>query len=180
MPSLSRHPDWPCEAVRAIRAEAVRAGAGRLLLRYRLTRGPGELVVLPPAAAARTDGLWKHTCFEAFVRPADADTYFEVNLAPSGQWAAYRFTAYREGMAELDIPAPVLEWRDAADPLELSASLDLSAVPELASGPWQVSLTAVIEEAHGRTSYWALAHPPTKPDFHHRAGFALTLPEPDA
>jgi len=34
-------------------------------------------------------------------------------------------------------------------------------------------LSAVIEDISGGTSYWALAHPPGKPDFHHADGFAL-------
>jgi hypothetical protein len=33
----------------------------------------------------------------------------------------------------------------------------------------------VIEDDQGRISYWALAHPASKPDFHHRDGFALVL-----
>jgi hypothetical protein len=33
----------------------------------------------------------------------------------------------------------------------------------------------VIEAADGSLSYWALRHPPGKPDFHHRDAFALEL-----
>ena len=43
-------------------------------------------------------------------------------------------------------------------------------------GPWEVSVAAVIEEAHGNKSYWALAHPSDKPDFHHPDSFVLDLP----
>ena len=32
-----------------------------------------------------------------------------------------------------------------------------------------------IEDEAGALSYWALRHPPGKPDFHHPAGFALEL-----
>ena len=38
----------------------------------------------------------------------------------------------------------------------------------------------VIEELDGTKSYWALAHPPGKPDFHHPDCFALTLAAPGA
>ena len=44
---------------------------------------------------------------------------------------------------------------------------------------WAVALSAVIEETDGAKSYWALAHPPGPPDFHHPDCFALTLPAPD-
>lgn len=42
-------------------------------------------------------------------------------------------------------------------------------------GPWVAAITAVIEEADGTKSYWALAHPSEKPDFHHPDGFVLDL-----
>jgi hypothetical protein len=41
---------------------------------------------------------------------------------------------------------------------------------------WQLDLAAVIEERGGRISYWALAHPPGKPDFHHSDCFTLEFP----
>lgn len=44
------------------------------------------------------------------------------------------------------------------------------------AGPWEASLSAVIEEADGTISYWALAHPSDKPDFHHPDSFVLDLP----
>ena len=39
-------------------------------------------------------------------------------------------------------------------------------------------LAAVIEEQSGAKSYWAIAHPADKPDFHDPACFAATLPAP--
>lgn len=41
-----------------------------------------------------------------------------------------------------------------------------------------VGISAVIEELDGTKSYWALAHPPGKPDFHHPACFAGQLTPP--
>jgi hypothetical protein len=41
-----------------------------------------------------------------------------------------------------------------------------------------LGLSAVIEETSGAKSYWALAHPPGRPDFHHADGFALMLDAP--
>jgi hypothetical protein len=170
---LSPHPDWPCEAVSQIAVEVARIGADRLSLLYRLTAGPG-LVIPPPGPAARTDGLWKHTCFEAFLRVPGAAGYVELNLSPSGEWAAYRFEAYRDGMAAADIAAPQIAWTATDGGYELSADLD--AIPDLAGRPWRLGLSAVIEETAGRSSYWALAHPPGRADFHHDDGFALDLP----
>jgi hypothetical protein len=50
-------------------------------------------------------------------------------------------------------------------------------VPELAeAGDWQLNISTIIEEANGRKSYWALAHPPGKADFHNPDCFVLHLP----
>lgn len=167
---LHPHPGTPCEAVSAIVAQVSRA-AGRLTLRYELAGQPARLLLPPPAASTRVDGLWKHTCFEAFARPAGGEAYCEFNLAPSGQWAAYRFDGYRAGMAALEIAAPHIELRPGDDGLVLSAALALEGGAAL-----QLGLSAVIEEAGGRISYWALAHPPGRPDFHHADCFAAELP----
>ena len=40
---------------------------------------------------------------------------------------------------------------------------------------WRLGLSAVIEDTNGHKSYWALAHPPGKPDFHHADCFAYEL-----
>jgi hypothetical protein len=40
---------------------------------------------------------------------------------------------------------------------------------------WQIGASAVIEETNGTKSYWALAHPPGKADFHHSDCFAAVL-----
>jgi len=176
---LRPHPDWPPEAVRSIAVEVVRPRPGLLSLRYLVEAEPGALAVPLPAEPARTDELWKHTCFEAFVRAPDASAYAELNLAPSGQWAAYAFDRPREGMRDADAPAPAIAWTPEA--LTLDASADLSMIDVLdAAGPWRLALTAVIEETSGAKSYWALAHPPGRPDFHAPDGFTLTLPGPVA
>jgi hypothetical protein len=123
--------------------------------------------------ARRADRLWEHTCFECFVRIDGADDYFEFNFSPSQQWAAYRFDSYRAGMRQADVPIPVIVSTPWAKRLEVSAAVHL---PEWGDRPWLVNLAAVIEDVDGRTSYWALSHPPGKPDFHHPDCFTLELP----
>jgi len=172
---LTLHPDSRCAAVTAIEAEVERPEAGLLSLRYVVT-GDMRGVVLPPPAAApeRTDELWRHTCFEAFIGAPDQAAYAEVNLAPSGQWAAYRFDSYRAGMAPLEPFAPPgISMTRNDEGLELTATLRLD---DLAGWRWRLGLSAVIEEVGGQISYWAAAHAPGRPDFHHRDGFAVELP----
>lgn len=173
--SLTIHPAFACDALRGLSVEVERREPGRLLLRYRLT-GITDRLVLPPASCARTDGLWKHTCLEAFVQGAGDAGYRELNLSPGGAWAAYRFNGYRAGMADADIGPPDIRPTALGDHgLDMLAIWDLDLPPDR---PWRIGVAAVIEEAGGGLSYWALAHPPSKPDFHHADGFALDLPAP--
>ncbi len=44
-----------------------------------------------------------------------------------------------------------------------------------AGEPWQLGLSAVLEEKDGTKSYWALAHGGEKPDFHDPVCFAARL-----
>jgi hypothetical protein len=123
------------------------------------------------------DGLWQHTCFEAFVKTGTGSEYFEFNFSPSTEWAAYRFSSYRDGMAALTMPAPKSRVVHGRYVLELTAVL---ALPP-ALGRLFLNLSAVIEEKDGTKSYWALAHPPSgPPDFHHPDCFVLELPPPSA
>jgi len=165
---LTPHPDFPVDS--AINVEVVRS-IGLLALRYTLKGAVADLAIPPSAAPGRTDELWKHTCFEAFIQPTPGDGYLEFNFAPSTQWAAYAFTGYRQGMSPADIPPPTIQTRATDTTLELAVTLR-----GLPPGPCRLALTAVIETISGAKSYWALAHPPGKPDFHHIAGFAYHLP----
>lgn len=172
--SLALHPDTLCKAATSIIVDARRDAHDALALRFTLTGDTSALRLPAPAPPARTDDLWRHTCFEAMV--AAPSGYRELNLAPSGAWAAYSFEAYRQGMTPLDVAAPEITVSHAAGRLELTARLSLDAA--VAALPvWRLGLSAVIEDTSGRITYWALAHPPGRPDFHHADCFALELPE---
>lgn len=176
--ALHRHPDTPMPAVRGIDARVSIAPDGTLRVSYRLDGDIARLRIPPPqTATGSSDGLWQHTCFEAFVAIAGAARYHEFNFSPSGQWAAYVFRACRVRDTTAAAPAaPVLRASCDAARLELSADVPPAALPRTAPrSQLDIALTAVIEDAAGRLSYWALHHPPGPPDFHHRDGFMLTL-----
>ena len=171
--ALQRHPISEAPAVLGLEADAERHGA-RLTLSYRLIGDLARLAIPPPAEPEHADELWRHTCFEAFIRP-EGDAYLEVNLAPSRRWAIYRFDRYREGVAPAQVAAPRFEIDGTSAGLALTGSLDLSPLAGF-HGAWRVALAAVIEDDAGELSYWALGHPPGgRPDFHADAGFRLTL-----
>src|SRR5512146_1681051 len=171
--ALIPHPATPCAALSALEVRVERDPAGRLTLRYRAT-GDSAAVKLPPLARPRrTDELWKHTCFEAFILPHGRSGYIELNFSPSGEWAAYSFEGYRAGMRPaLDVGPPEIALARRGAGFEVAVAVDLSAAAALpADAAWSVGLSAVIEGSDGRTAYWALAHPPGRPDFHHRDCF---------
>jgi hypothetical protein len=176
---LRPHPDGGPTPLEGIAVEATRLAGARLRLRYLASGDMSRLHVPGPTPQARVDELWRHTCFEAFLSLGD-DRYWEFNLAPSSQWAAYAFAGYRERTGDPEVAAPVIHTEAAARTLALAADLDLSAIAGLdPDAPWTLGLSAVVEDISGERSYWALAHAPSKPDFHHASAFALHLPSPD-
>ena len=134
---------------------------------------PARRFVLPEQPAERADGLWRTTCFEAFLRAAGESAYREWNFAPSGAWAAYDFTRRRQEMAEAEVDAPpYIRMEDNLTWWTLGATISVETGPR-----WELGLSAVLEEQDGTKSYWALAHPnPAKPDFHHPDCFVARLP----
>jgi hypothetical protein len=176
--SLTRHPATASAAVDQIEVQVVRPRSAALELRYTVSGDLDHLLIPAESLSHRADKLWQHTCFEAFVAAMEATGYHEFNFSPSTEWAIYRFSAYREGMtAVAPVLPPRLSVHRMADRLTFAARIDLESLPELrGSGGLRLGLSAVIEGAQHGLTYWALAHPPGKPDFHHPDGFALTLP----
>ena len=170
---LQCHPLSEQRFVAVITVHVDRAEGGRLQIKYTL-HGVIDGVHFPEVTQPeRTDGLWKNTCFELFCGRADDGSYVEFNFAPSGQWAAYAFTGYREGMMELACPPPHIGCTAGEGIFEMTVTVD---VPEsLRTVDVMAGFSAVIADKHGRTAYWALAHPPGKADFHHKDCFALQL-----
>jgi len=154
-----------------------RPRADALVLSYILTGTTRDLRIPPIAATGRVDELWKHTCFEAFMRAQTGDSYYEFNVSPSTAWVAYQFTGHRTGMCPASaIRATDIHVESDTDSLQVQATLELDRLADLPGDVvWRLALSAVIEDANGQKSYWALAHPPGAPDFHHRDGFTLEL-----
>jgi len=209
---LIPHPQTPSKAVTGISGTLMLQSAGRWNLGFTLEGSVAQLALPEPEAPQRKDELWKTTCFELFVRDPATEAYLEFNLSPSGNWAAYAFDGYREGMCELDVAAIRITTTDPRQfALGLRAHLcglgmaeevvdAMLAADEIALDPppadrfvlsglledgglefgskCEVGISAVIEELDGTKSYWALAHPPGAPDFHHPTCFAATLPPP--
>ncbi len=112
------------------------------------------------------------TCLEAFLRRSGGEEYREWNFAPSGQWAAYDFSAYREGMTNAEIEAPPyirmednLTWWTLGATIAVDAGLQW----DLNSRPFSRRRTAPSPTGRSRIR-------PGKPDFHAPDCFAAKLP----
>jgi hypothetical protein len=147
--------------------------AEALTLCWRVT-GADALKIPAPSTPDRTDGLWKTTCFEAFLRPRAGGAYLEFNFSPSSQWAAYQFSGYRAGMSDAAVAAPAIKAVRSGRVFEISASIGLA--PFAVSPSARLGLAAVLETTDGAKSYWALAHTGDKPDFHRADAFIARLP----
>lgn len=177
---LLRHPATPAPVVSTIEARAGFRSDGFLELAFRL-RGDMARLLIPTLPAENRKLLWEHTCFEAFIASADDTAYREFNFSPTGQWASYAFVDYRladETSATID--APQITSRLFAGRMELDAVISPDSMPA-GNGKFLLGLSAVVEAADtvdGSHSYWALRHPASRPDFHHRDCFALELAKP--
>ena len=164
--SLKPHTLDRARGVSSVKAAQWRNGDG-FGFRY-LVEGVEDLVLPDEAAPVRTDGLWRTTCFEAFVG-LEGEAYLEFNFSPSGAWAAYRFDKVRDAMREA--AAEVEVWLEGGETwIAVEAMVRCDALVAGAA----LGLSAVIEEQGGK-SHWALDHPAGAADFHDRACFTAVL-----
>lgn len=173
---LRLHPDGSSPAER-VEVEIERPRPLDLALTWVVTGDIERLRIPPPATVRRRDGLWQHSCFETFLQRPSEESYYELNLAPSGEWAAYSFTGYRRDMAKAEMAAPCIAVRQSLRELRAEAAVRLPKA--WAESSWHLAVSAVLEDVDGTISYWALAHPPGRPDFHHQDCFVAELPPPE-
>ncbi|HEY0084307.1 MAG TPA: DOMON-like domain-containing protein [Allosphingosinicella sp.] len=173
---LIPHPDYSPDKLIGLEVD-IDVDANEITVDFRAE--PRDTVLMPASrGGGRQDGLWETTCFELFIRPNSGEAYFEFNFAPTAEWAAYRFSGYRQGMEPL--PTPLGFYIGAYPWAEVdlvSVDLDFGFLPD---GGARLGVCAVIDEVSGCRSYWALAHGPGEPDFHNEACFALEVPAANA
>ncbi|MFO1418376.1 MAG: DOMON-like domain-containing protein [Methylotetracoccus sp.] len=177
---LLAHPDTPCVVIRRLSTCAAWRSDGRLSLRYVIDADTRNLRFAKPGGGRRRDELWRHTCFEAFLRSEDAPGYVELNFSTSGDWAAYGFSGYRAGMSQIELPVPpVIRVDEDAGRLVLTTEVSFPPFHGTNRPPTRAGLTAVIEDVGGALSYWSAAHAPGKPDFHEPASMSYPIRRDD-
>lgn len=175
---LAMHTETSGKFVSAIDVRVSRTEDSCFAFGYVLTGDLSNIRIPLSVSTCRGDRLWEHTCFEAFVRAKGQAGYYEFNFSPSGEWAAYVFREYREGgPIDDDQLNPKIAVQKEAETLELHAIIRLDRLSRIKPGSiLQIGLSAVVEDINERLSYWALRHPPGKPDFHHSDNFAVEIP----
>jgi hypothetical protein len=157
-------------------AGAIARRAHLLALRYELRGDLAEVAFPEPARRpARRGGLWQETCFEFFLAPENFPQYWEFNLSAAGHWNVYGFAAYRRGLRQEPAIA-ALPFTVAKEPASLLLTLEVDVsglIPP--DQPINAAIAAVIQAQDGALTYWALAHPGARPDFHRRDAFTITL-----
>jgi hypothetical protein len=173
--------------VHSLSVSGVLRRSGSLTVEFQLAAELRTIRLVPLVCQPRRrDELWRHTCFEVFVRRGSGPRYCEFNISPSGDWAAYEFDQYRGSRGEAKQgPIDVSVQTSGLQQISLRARIDLHAAfadaeATLAGAVWQLNCAAVIEFVDGSLGYWAVHHPCSKPDFHDAEGFQIALHDPDA
>ena len=147
MPSLFCHPLTCAPMVRSVEATVSRTSDDHLEFSYRLSGDMARILTPAPQTQSRSEALWEHTCFEAFIAVAGSTAYQEFNFSPSGQSANYAFSDYRQPDENTRLTlAPQITARKTEGRLELLARLPLTQLPaSYATSALQIGLSAVIE-----------------------------------
>jgi hypothetical protein len=148
--------------------------AGSLVISFLLQGHLRDLVLPSMTGRQRCDNLWQSTCLEMFWAEEGRKNYWELNLAPSGGWNVYAFTDYRTGMRrEERIAGPLTAIQSTPDTFSLTAEVEIGVLRTRPS--LRIGVCAVLRHRDNRLSYWALAHPEERPDFHAPHAFLLRV-----
>jgi hypothetical protein len=171
---LTGHPDNRKHFHQRIEVTLAQSTDGGMTITYVIHDVSLDMRISTVDAPAPADALWRTTCCELFVNPTGQTGYREFNFSPSGQWAAYDFLDTRKPAATTPgCTAPVIKTKREGSTLQLEVGLPKSALPR--GETLRLAVDVILETNDGSLGYWALMHPPGKPDFHHHAGFVLSL-----
>jgi hypothetical protein len=173
--TMLRHPDNDLAAVESflVRFEFTE---DYLHLQYEVTGELSALNIPAMQTPCPVDGLWQHTCFEAFIAVNGEERYYEFNFSPSSAWAAYAFSSYRCRSVWTIKNPPIIIFTETDESLLMDVLIDVDDLPlKLENQSFQLGLTAVIETNEGGLSYWALQHSDGAADFHQRKHFVLSF-----
>ena len=144
----------------------------RLRIEYRL-KGASQVVVPKKSLPTRQHDLWEHTCFEFFLGLKNSNIYWEFNLSPAKHWNVFRFSNYRQDLAE-EMAFNTLPFEVFLQDNSLLLNLEVNLNKIISESELEVGITTVVEDKQ-QLSYWALTHSAKEADFHHRDSFIIKL-----
>ena len=175
MPEFNLHPFSGRDCGGVTIQGAVERTPQTIVLSFLLQGNLSDLVLPDATERTRRDNLWQSTCLELFWAEDGKKNYWELNLAPTGDWNVYAFTDYRTGMhQENRIADPLAQTEHTTDGFSLTATLETGNL-HAGRTPIRVGVSAVLKHHDSRLSYWALAHPEARPDFHAPQAFLLRM-----
>lgn len=130
---------------------------------------------------SRRNELWKHTCFEAFLKLPQTTHYFEINQNQSKDWNVYEFSEYRTGMQESKHLMLMQLSTQKSEPQHKTKIISeyqwsQNFLSQNNFETLQVGLCAVIESVHQTIDYYGITHSnKDQPDFHHFNSYKYTL-----
>ncbi len=149
------------------------------MLDYRI-RGDIDRPRLPPQAASKfQDLLWSKPAWKRSSASPTATPTSNSTSRPRASGRCIDSKPIGKDVTSLNpLPPPRVIVRRHGEELEADIDIHLGAIPgltaaEIKGRELRLAVSAVMQSDQGVISYWALAHPPGKPDFHHRDGFAL-------
>lgn len=146
---------------------------------------PDELIIWNKSSEessknTRLNLLWQKTCFEMFFRCSQRSEYYEININELGEWNVYHFHNYRNPAPPQPEPNAQLinfvfdQNRFELNKFEISAEIQIKDFfKKQKADDLELNLTAIIKQSDGTTSYWAVQHAQSQPDFHHQESFIL-------
>lgn len=180
-------PFSPCPAVQHLGYELLLESSSSLRLIVQLEGSLAATLPITNQVGQRQFGLWQHHCFELFIGELESNAYWELNLAPNGNWNCFEFSDYRKDQRESEAYSLAgLQAVRSAQSYRLEANIDIKPILKkkglekmgleargleargLEKGSLALSLgaSAVIATAT-QLNYFSIRHGAT-PDFHHR------------
>lgn len=170
--TLTCHPATPAPLVSQLTATISELADNQLNISYQLNADLSQLIIPEIQVSVACDNLWQHSCFELFIAQANSENYYEFNFSPSTLWAAYAFDSYRVRSEWYIKNAPKLRINQTLNQIKVEVTFNLADLDLLnPNKSWLIGLSAVIETHQNDLSYWALKHPESQPNFHHRDGY---------
>ena len=180
-------PFSPCPAVQHLGYELLLESSSSLRLIVQLEGSLAATLPITNRVGQRQFGLWQHHCFELFIGELESNAYWELNLAPNGNWNCFEFSDYRKDQRESEAYSLAgLQAVRSAQSYRLEANIDIKPILkkkglealgleatglekrglEKRSLALSLGASAVIATAT-QLNYFSIRHGAT-PDFHHR------------